>query len=137
MTKFHPATSTEGKADSPTACRRDFSGCFLKGSQVQTFFLFQNGAKGELAFASGEPLFCLSGVPGLPGELCYFAAQWVDAAAMASGFTMAGGYIDDPLVTVSVAETACAAEWIRARVAFLRLGEFKVSFVENDKNLPF
>lgn len=137
MNSFHPATSTEGKAASPTACRRDFSGCFLKGSQVQTFFIFQNGAKGELALVDGNPLFVLTGVPGLPGELRYFAAQWVAAAAKRGGFTMAGGYIDDPLVTVSPAETACAAEWIQARVAFLRLGEFKVSFVANDPNLPF
>lgn len=104
---------------------------------MQTFFLFQNGAKGELAFASGEPLFCLSGVPGLPGELRYFAAQWVDAAARASGFAMAGGYVDDPLVMVSAAETACAAAWIRAQVQAGRMGEFKVSFLANDPNLPF
>ena len=137
MNSFHPATSTEGKADSPTACRRDFSGCFLKGYQVQTSFKFQNGAIGELALVDSQPLFVLTGVPGRPGELHYFASQWVDAAAKGSGFTMAGGYIDDPLVTVSAAETACAAEWIRARVAFLRLGEFKVSFVDSVPNLPF
>lgn len=104
---------------------------------MQTSFIFQNGAKGELALVDNNPRFALTGVPGLPGELSYYATQWVDAAARASGFTMAGGYIDDPLVTVSVAETACAAEWIRARVAFLRLGEFKVSFVDSVPGLPF
>lgn len=104
---------------------------------MQTSFKFQNGAIGELALADGKPLFVLTGVPGLPGELRYFAAQWVDAAARSSGFTMAGGYIDDPLVTVSPAETACAAEWVRARVSFLRLGEFKVAFVDSDPSMPF
>ena len=104
---------------------------------MQTSFIFQNGAKGELALVDGNLLFALTDVPGLPGELRYFAAQWVDAAAVGSGFSMAGGYVDDPLVTVSVAETACAAEWIRARVAFLRLGEFKVSFVDSVPGLPF
>lgn len=137
MNSFHPATSTEGKAASPTACRRDSSGCFLKGSQVQTFFIFQNGAKGELALVDNNLLFALTDVPGLPGELRYFAAQWVDATAKGCAFTMAGGYVDDPLVTVSAAETACAAEWIQSRVAFLRLGEFKVSFVANNPSLPF
>lgn len=82
-------------------------------------------------------LFALIDVPGLPGELRYFAAQWVGAAAKGCAFTMAGGYVDDPLVTVSAAETARAAEWIQSRVAFLRLGEFKVSFVANDTKLPF
>lgn len=104
---------------------------------MQTSFKFQNGAIGELALADGQPLFVLTGVPGLPGELRYFAAQWVDAAAIGEGFSMAGGYIDDPLVTVSPAETASAAAWIRARVAFLRLGGFKVSFVHNDPTVPF
>ena len=109
----------------------------MKGSQVQTFFIFQNGAKGEIALVDNNLLFSLTDVPGLPGELRYFASQWVAAAAVGSGFSMAGGYVDDPLVTVSVAETACAAEWIRARVAFLRLGEFKVSFVDSVPGLPF
>ena len=114
-----------------------FSGCFLKGYQVQTSFIFQNGAKGELALVDTHLLFALTDVPGLPGELRYFASQWVEAAAKCSGFTMAGGYIDDPLVTVSAVETACAAAWIRGQVEARRLGEFKVSFVANDPNLPF
>ena len=109
----------------------------MKGYQVQTFFIFQNGAKGELALVDTHLLFALTDVPGLPGELRYFASQWVEAAAKCSGFTMAGGYIDDPLVTVSAAETACAAAWIRGQVEARRLGEFKVSFVANDPNLPF
>lgn len=104
---------------------------------MQTYFIFQNGAKGELALVDGNLLFALTDVPGLPGELRYFASQWVDAAAKGSGFTMAGGYIDDPLVTVSAAETACAAAWIRAQVEASRLGGFQVSFVANDPNLPF
>ena len=109
----------------------------MKGSQVQTFFIFQNGAKGELALADNNLLFSLTDVPGLPGELRYFASQWVAAAAVGSGFSMAGGYVDDPLVTVSAAETACAVAWIRAQVEARRLGEFKVSFATNDPNLPF
>lgn len=104
---------------------------------MQTFFIFQNGAKGELALEDNNLLFALTDVPGLPGELRYFAAQWVGAAAKGCAFSMAGGYVDDPLVTVSAAETACAAAWIRAQVEARRLGEFKVSFVENDMNLPF
>jgi hypothetical protein len=48
----------------------------LKGYQVQTSFIFQNGAKGELALVDGNLLFALTDVPGLPGELRYFAAQW-------------------------------------------------------------
>lgn len=114
-----------------------FSGCFLKGSQVKTFFSFQNGSRGELALVDNNPLFVLIGVPGLPGELRYSAARWVDAAAKSCSFVMAGGYIDDHLVTISPAETACAAAWIQDRVAFLRLGKFMVTFVGNESNLPF
>lgn len=138
MNSFHPATSTEGKAASPTACRRDFSGCFLKGSQVQTFFIFQNGARGTVAQnQDGQPVLAIRDVPGLPGAVDYFAAQVLDAAAANGEFLMSGGFHDDPVVRITVEEVQHLAAWIRRRVAQLGIGRFEAVFVPVDSSCPF
>jgi hypothetical protein len=100
-------------------------------------FLFKNGSAGEIRFdAKGQPLFALSDLPGLPGIAEYTATAWLDAAATRSDFSVAGGYVDDPVVVYRSAEVARVAHWIRERVQ-PSVGSFATSFIPADPRVPF